>query len=326
MKNNLLLTSILIAFLIFSQSTKAQPVPATEENIPYLMTFGNDAKTSWGDDDFTQIFFFSIPKTYSKTFFIRVYDPEAAGKLDELIGTASTKMKYTVYGGKGCISNKDARSTDTTGKYDSGNQLATKTFGTETTYDQKWYSFGPFNPTSGELQDVYGGYVFKIIVKGISGDDGNLYKFYLSETETENIALEGSNAFTFEYSFRMNDAASEVSHLYPYIDDKTISVKQSNFDWDNDGELKFVSKKRIAVHLEKSPDNKWVSSEHAILDEEKSSTIDVQFHKNKTKPAKNNNIVFNITNQYGEALPFYTIPIGGIPKPPESKIILKKKK
>ncbi|MCD4711267.1 MAG: hypothetical protein K8R52_10495, partial [Bacteroidales bacterium] len=34
-----------------------QPVPNVEENIPYLMTFGEDAETSWGDDDFTQAFF-----------------------------------------------------------------------------------------------------------------------------------------------------------------------------------------------------------------------------------------------------------------------------
>lgn len=321
-KKYFLLTAILWSTL----EVYSQPVPATEENIPYLVTFGGKAESSWGDDDHTQIFFFAIPDTYTKSFFIRVYDPEASGKVDELKGSADSKMRYTVYGGKNCISNKDARSTDTTGNYDSGTQLATKTFSTETTYDEKWYSFGPFNPTSGELKTEYGGYIVKIIVKGISGDDGNLYRFYLSESTSENIALEGANAFTFEYSFRLNNEAKEVTHLYPYIDDKTISVKQSNFDYDNDGELKFVSKKRIAVHLKKSPDDKWISSEHDILEEEKNSTIDVQIHKNKTTPTKNNNMVFNITNQYGESLPFYTIPIGGVPKPPESKIILKKKK
>ncbi len=37
------------------QSVCAQPVPAGDENIPYLMTFGKEGATSWGDDDFSQI-------------------------------------------------------------------------------------------------------------------------------------------------------------------------------------------------------------------------------------------------------------------------------
>lgn len=320
---------ILSAIIIFAfiLPIKAQEVPSKDENIPYLVTFGNKASTLWGDDDFSQTFFFAIPEKYSKTFFIRVYDPDCGGEIDEKNSAEyNTKTKFSVYGGKGCITNKDARGVNTTGNYKSGNLLSTKSFGSESTYDGKWYTFGPFNPTSGELATEYGGYIFKIIAEGTEGDDGNLYKYYLSESSTENKALEGANAFTYEYSFRLNEDAKEVSHLYPYIDDKVVSVKQSNFDWDNDGDLKFVSKKRLAVHLKVSPDNKWATSEHKIVEGEHNSSIDVQFHKNKTNPTKRNNIVFYITNQYGEFLPFFTIPIGGVPKPPESKIVLKKNK
>lgn len=44
--------------LIISTLGFSQPVPNVDENIPYLMTFGNRAETSWGDDDFSQTFFF----------------------------------------------------------------------------------------------------------------------------------------------------------------------------------------------------------------------------------------------------------------------------
>ncbi len=67
-----------------------------------------------------------------------------------------------------------------------------------------------------------------------------------------------------------------------------------------------------------------MKSEHEVYKKELESTFDVQFHKNKGNPAKNNNITFYITNQYGETLPFFTIPIGGVPKP-KSNIILKPK-
>jgi hypothetical protein len=36
--------------------------------------------------------------------------------------------------------------------------------------------------------------------------------------------------------------------------------------------------------------------------------------KNKSAIIRNNNVVIYLENQYGELMPFYSIPIGGIPK------------
>lgn len=309
--------------VLLCPSLFGQSVPAQEENIPYLVTFGADADKSWGDDDFSQVFFFVIPETHKTPVFIRVYDPGVGGEIDERKGEFDTKTTFSVYGGNGAISNNDARGTDPKGKYKSGNLLATKTFTQE--YDQAWYSFGPFNPTSGELDKQYGGYVIKVIAEGITGDDGNLYKYFMSTSSAKNQEVEGGNAFTFEYTFRMHDSPNEVSHMYPYIDSRVISIKQANFDWDNDGELKIITNTRFGVNLKKSGDANWMLSEHNVLQKEKESSFDVQFHKNKSKPARNNNIAFFITNQYGEALPFYTIPIGGIPKPTATIKLVPKK-
>jgi hypothetical protein len=314
----------LLSFLILAGSAFSQAVPASDENIPYLVTFGPKAEQSWGDDDFSQVFFFVIPKTHKTPVFIRVFDPGVGGKLDEKRGEFNTKIEYTVYGGKGCISHDDSKNVDPTGSYKTGTQLATKTFGTE--LDEKWHSFGPFNPTSGELMEKYGGYVFKVIAEGIHGDDGNLYRYFMSTSNTRNQAIEGGNAFAFEYTFRMHDDPKEVSHVYPYIDEQVISIKQGNFDWDRDGELKIITNTRLAVHLEKSGDAVWQSSVHNVLQKEKESTFDVQFHKNKTSPISSNNVAFYITNQYGTALPFFVIPIGGIPKPQASIKLIPKKK
>lgn len=306
-------SSLFLIFIIAALSSFGQAVPAEEENIPFLVTFGSGADKSWGDDDFSQVFFFVIPTTHKNPVYIRVFDPGVGGKYDEKKGEFDTKTAFSVYGGKGCITTQDARGTDPVGKYKSGNLLASKTFGTE--YDGTWYTFGPFNPTSGELVESYGGYVFKVIAEGKSGDDGNLYKYFMSTLNTKNQPVEGGNAFTFEYTFRMHNDASEVSHVYPYIDDQVISIKQGNFDWDNDGDLKIITNTRFAVHLKKSGNSDWSESEHKVMEKEKESSFDVQFHKNDKAPTRNNNIAFYITNQYGEAMPFYTIPIGGIPKP-----------
>jgi len=310
MRNKILLFVTLISF----QFLFSQPVPAGDENIPFLMTFGAKSETSWGDDDFSQTFFFLIPETFKEPIFIRVFDPDIGGVHDELNGSFDSRMVYSIYGGKECYTHPDAQETDPKGKYKSGVMLATKAFAENPRYDNNWYTFGPFNPTEGEYIAKFGGYIFKVVCDGIAGDDGNLYRYYLSTKPNENKPVEGGNAFAFEYSFRMWDEPSQVSHIYPYVDNRTITVKLSNFDWDDDGFIRTVSVVRRGQMSPVSGDDNWVEDEFKILEEEKNTSLDIQFIKKKYPPVKNNNVVINVRNQYNELLPFYVIPIGGVPK------------
>lgn len=305
---------VVFIFILFFFNSNAQPVPAEDENIPFLMTFGPKAETSWGDDDFSQTFFFVIPEEFTSPLFIRVFDPDAGGEVDEINGIWDTKITYSVYGGLKCYTDPDAQGVDPAGNYKSGNLLATKVFGENPRYDNNWFTFGPFNPTEGELVKKYGGYIFKIICEGTEGDDGNMYRYFVSTSGTENKRIEGANAFAYEYSFRMHNDPNEVSHIYPYIDDRTISVEQKNFDWDNDGLIRVVSVARQGLLCKISNDDLWEQNQFKILDEEISTSLDFQFIKKKSPPVKNNNVVISVKNQYGELLPFYTIPIGGVPK------------
>ncbi|MBN2481273.1 MAG: hypothetical protein JXB19_06010 [Bacteroidales bacterium] len=292
----------------------AQPVPAGDENIPYLMTFGPRAETSWGDDDFSQTFFFLIPKGFSQPVYIRVYDPDTGGDIDEINGVFDTRMTFSVYGGRECYTHDDAQETSPAGNYKSGNLLASKSFGVDPAYDKNWYTFGPFNPSEGEFVEDFDGYVFKIILDGTSGDDGNLYRYYLSTMPDNNKSIEGANAFAYEYSFRMYDDPNEVSHIYPFVDNRTISVKLSNFDWDSDGFIRTVSVARKSQMSKVSGEDHWIEDEFTIFEEEKNTSLDIQFIKRKSPAVKNNNVVVNVRNQIGELLPFYVIPIGGVPK------------
>ncbi|HEX3009988.1 MAG TPA: hypothetical protein VHO90_20470, partial [Bacteroidales bacterium] len=222
--------SFTLSSLLFSQ-----PVPGDDENIPYLMTFGPKAEKSWGDDDFSQTFFFVVPENYKDPVFIKVFDPDIGGTIDELNGTFDTQMVYSVYGGKGTYSDPDAQGTDPIGNYKSGNLLSTKTFGVNSRYDSNWYVFGPFNPTEGEYVKDFAGYIFKIVCDGTAGNDGNMYRYFLSTSSAVNKAIEGAYAFAYEYSFRMHDDPKEISHIYPFVDQRAITLKQMNFDWDKDG-------------------------------------------------------------------------------------------
>lgn len=314
---------LLITNLFTGFSVKAQAIPSSEENIPYLVTFGGQSEKKWGDDDFCGVFFIAVPSKLVDPIYIRVYDPDCGGDIDEPKGAFDTKTSFTVYGGKNCFTDTTAQGTDPTKNYKSGNLLATKTFTENPKYNNEWYSFGPFNPTEGELVPEYGGYIFKIIAQGVSGDDGNLYKYFISTSNSENKAIEGLNSFSYEYTFRMHDNPNNISHIYPYIDDKVISIKITNFDWDNDGIIRIVSVSKNGVTSKVSGEGNWVTSTHEIVNEEKNTSLDIQFIKAKNTTIKNNNVVIYVRNQYGKLLPFYVAPIGGIPKF-KGKVIAKK--
>lgn len=304
---------ILLFFILLQKFAVAQSVPAKEENIPYLVTFGKDADISWGDDDYCQVFFIVIPESATEPFYLRIFDPEVSEDLDELKGPADTKTNFSLYGGAGCYSVKDARNTNPVGNYKSGNLIASKSF-YNTGYNKKWYAFGPVNPAEGEYIKKFKGYLFKIIAYGTSGNDGNLYKYFISTEKNENKEVEGANAFTYEYTFRLSDKAGHISHIYPFVDNKVVSLKIYNFDWDGDGVIRVISNSRPGTYCNLSEEGHWAEKKFKIYEDEKNTTFDLQFVKPKSAPVRNNNCVVYITNQYNEMLPFYTSPIGGIPK------------
>ena len=313
MENRYKIYWIIILFILTVYNLYSQSAPAAEENIQYLVTFGADSEKSWGDDDFCQIFFFRVPTNQTEPIYIRVFDPDTGGELDEGKGEFDTQVSFSVYGGEGCWSNEDAQRVDPIGNYKSGNLLASKIFKESSRYDNNWYTFGPFNPFEGEYVEKFDGRIFKIIAEGLSGDDGNLYKYFLSTSPKENKEVEGGNIFTYEYTFRLSNNQNNVSQIYPYIDDKTISIKISNFDWDDDGFIRIVSVAKNGLICETSGENNWVVREFPIIEEEKNTSIEIQFIKNRAKLIKNNNVVVTVQNQYGDILPFFVVPIGGIP-------------
>jgi hypothetical protein len=309
-----LLLVFFLGFPVFFTLT-GQPVPGKDENIPFLVTFGKDGKTSWGDDCFYSIFFFSIPKEYTRPFFIRVFDPDCGGEYDEIQEDFDTKTKFSVYGGKGVDpdKNEESRGLEKGLNYKSGNLLQSKIFGNDPQYDNNYYTFGPFNPSEGDFNSKWNSNMFKIVCEGISGDDGNLYRYFLSSDKDNNIPIEGANAFTYSYHFRMWNDFKSVSHIYPYIDTGIVFIKQSNFDWDDDGTILVVSRYKQGISVPISDDDNWVSSKIPIEPQEVGASLDFQFHKKQDFLVKNNNVVIKLENQRGDALKFFSSPIGGVP-------------
>jgi hypothetical protein len=297
---------------LFCPMLKAQQFPSADEKIPFLCTFSKGSDPDWGDDDFVQIYFFIIPQNEKNPVYIRIFDADLGGKNDEVHGDFNSKTRFAIYGGKGAHSNPDAQKETPTGNFKSGIELAAKTFAVDTSLDNKWYTFGPFNPVEGELQPEYGGYIFKLVIQGMEGDDGNMYRLFLSSQPNNNKPIEGGNAFTYEYSLRLSDTKGSVSHLYPFVGNGVTTVKIKVFDYDNDGILRVVSTAKRGELAKSSGNGNWIETDHKVVSEELNTSLDIQFIKQNN--SKNNNIVVNIANQRGELMPFYSSPIGGVPK------------
>jgi len=306
----LALSSLASGNLLYSQA-----VPGKDENIPYLVTFGKNGETSWGDDDFYSVFFFTIPKDYNRQFYIKVFDPDNGGEIDEIQGLFDSKTMFSVYGGKGVDPDKNlaSRGLKNGENYKQGTLLASKVFGNETTYDNKYYAFGPFNPNEGDYNEKWKSYIFKIVCEGITGDDGNLYRYFLSREAGSELPVEGANAFTYEYTFRLANDTKSVAHIYPYVDTGIVSIKQRNFDWDNDGVILVVSTYKQGLPLPVSNENDEKVSVIAVEPAEIGKSLDFQFHKKQGDLVRNNNVVVSLENQRGDALQFFSSPIGGVP-------------
>ncbi len=290
----------------------SQAIPSEDENIPYIITFGKNSSEKYGDDDFVQTLFFVIPEKTIEPFYIRVYDADVGGLLDEKYGAYSTKSKFSFYGGKGAFSTKDAKEESPRGNYKSGVLLSSKIFGEDIEADSKWYEFGPFNPKEGELQTEVGGYVFKMIVEGLEGDDGNLYKVFLSSNKNENVKVEGANSFCYEYTFRLDENPKAIAHIYPYVPTGVVTCEINIFDFDNAGVIRVVSVAKKGEVYVSQTEGVWSVEKFQVSKEEINTSLDIQFINNKV--VKNNNVAVYIKNQYGELMPFYTSPIGGVPK------------
>lgn len=289
----------------------AQEIPSKGENIDFLETFGSDAEYDWGDDDHSQTFFFFVPESHTRPISIRVFDPDISGKHDMRNEEFDTELEFSIYGGEEAYTHPDARLLDPTGFYKSGTLLHSQKFGADTQYDDQWVTLGTFNPVEGEYVEAMKGYVFKVIAEGVKGDDGNLYRYFLSQDDLANVPVVQGNGFTYEYSFRLKSEAGSIAHIYPFVGEKVVSIYQNNFDFDSDGYIRVYSVIKNGHHMKTSSDSNWGQSNHKIGKEEIGKSLNIQIIK---RGKARNDMVFYVTNQYKEPMPFFAIPIGGPPK------------
>jgi len=292
------------------------PSPNTTLETGFVVTFGLNAPGERGDDDHVQVIFFEVPDSYSGSLYFRIFDADTGGGVDEQYGGAwNTTITYTLRGDAGAYTHLDARSSHPgTAGINSGTLLTQTVIGNEAAYDDGWgLVFGPYSAGDGEL--VGSNRVFKFVVEGASGDDGNFYNVALSTADDGNTAPAGSRVFAYSWTFWLNSDALQRPPLYPYVPQGTTSFEQHNWDMDYATGTAMLDTMTLHTPMRDievpdtgiAGDNEQASSAHTVQAEEDGGTWTVTMEFTASIPW--NDITFWATRDGGaEDLAIFTRP------------------
>ncbi|KJJ83848.1 PKD domain containing protein [Candidatus Omnitrophus magneticus] len=216
---------------LFLNSALATEIPYDNSNVKYFYVFGKDGDPLMGAEDSTMEIFVDVPEASMGDVTIGVYDPNIGGKHDwrKPNNEWDTACWCAVCGGT--------------------NLLDKKEFGVEAEYDGKIYNFGPYPKTKGEK--IGNNYRFKLLVKGESGDDENLFKVFITPNDAE--------AFSNKITIRLLSTQGEKMYFYPEISGGTKNVIVDNYDLDVNGGTSTLSTSLISEHypVKDSESGQW---------------------------------------------------------------------
>ena len=106
-----------------------------------LITYGAEANTREGDDDFVQVVLLDVPAATPAPIRVRIFDPDAGGALDVFFGWGEfdTATRFSVYGGPGAVSAPGLRGAKPTPEeVHAGERLAERVFAVDPEADGQW--------------------------------------------------------------------------------------------------------------------------------------------------------------------------------------------
>lgn len=262
-----------------------------------LITYGPNAPTSEGDPDFKQILFFSVPQSTAGNLHLRIYDADCGDNNDVSVAGFDTKTKFSLYGKDGAysaISNKGAFPPEDAIR--SGTLLKAEEYGVDPFLDNKWHNFADFLPSDGELID--GNYYFKVVVEGISGNDGNIFDITVSTQSKQNIEPAGLNLFSFVPTLRIprRGVMGEIRFMVPQ---NMTSVTVYNFDLAN-GEIGVETPYRSKLMTKASNQDEWASSSVQLENNETGKINAVRVEGGTEMP---NDLSVYVSSENGTLLP-----------------------
>jgi len=214
-----------------------------QENI-LLITYGKDAYSIEGDNDYEQEIIIRVPKKIKNNLYMRIFDPDVGGSLDDKYNWSwNTRTRFEFSGANNKI-------------------ISGEEFGVDSKKDKKWYTLARFNPDDGELQDDY--YIFKLHVKGLAGDDGNIFDLFVSRYSDKNQKQDGVVMLNYEPTVRLPEK-QETAELRFFIPEEISEINVRNFDL-ADADIKLTTAFRSDLEGTSSGQGEWIDSKITLMD------------------------------------------------------------
>ncbi|MDP8297062.1 MAG: PKD domain-containing protein [Candidatus Orphnella occulta] len=192
--------------LLVVNSAVANNIPEDRSKAKYFYVFGAEGDPLLGAEDNEFTLFIDVPKREISDLTIEVYDPDTGSHKD--FRTDSTNLWDTVTGFS--IYGDDL--------------IASREFGSGE-YNRAFYMFGPYSKTQG--QEMENAYRFKVVVKGLSGDDANLFRF--------RILPDSAECFSEDITIRLLHHEGDKMYFYPQVSANTEYIILENYDLDVKG-------------------------------------------------------------------------------------------
>ncbi|MBL7190445.1 PKD domain-containing protein [bacterium] len=193
-----------------------------------LVTYGPQASTREGDNDFIQVVFLEIPAAVSDSLYLRIFDADCGGRNDSRYGNWDTETDFRLMGGAGVYSSDDIKSPapnlETVLK---GEIIAAGKYGIDDFKDNQWFNFALFPPQLGER--IGDKYYFKLAVIGSAGDDANVYDLALSVNPKRNIPPSGAVIFNYSPTIRLPETGVFAEMRF-FVPEDAGSITVLNFD------------------------------------------------------------------------------------------------
>lgn len=284
-------------FLLMTISFLAGESIYAQDNV-LLVTYGPTAPTREGDDDFKQIIFFKVPQNIKDSLYLRIFDADNGGLVDSPFDKFDTETRFSFYGGSGAFSKSSLsrQNADSADLY-AGTIIADGKFGVDPFLDNKWFNFANFAAQQGELIDGF--YYFKLVVEGVSGNDGNLFDVTVSRQDKRNILPQGVEIFSYTPTLRLPGKGifAEMKFLVP---ENSPEIIIKNFDLAG-GKVAVETPFRSNLSVVSSAQDVWAESSILFEERELGLYSALKFEGGGEIP---NDATFHLVSKQGKAIPF----------------------
>ncbi|MCP4713006.1 MAG: PKD domain-containing protein, partial [Planctomycetes bacterium] len=261
----------------------------------FLVSFGKEVPTHWGDDDYKQEILIYIPAEYTGDVFFHVFDPDCGGIHDEINEAWNTTTRFSILSGR------------TT-------ELQSRSFQEDSSVDNRWVSIFNLPLTEGQL--IGSAYLFAIKIEGGAGDDGNLYQIRVSSAES-NMPIPDVVYTMEQVCFRQASNKSEVVELTfdpPLANETPVIIRA--FDNDDPGVITLDTPARKKLQVRDYGNDRWAEDSFRVQPGESVEKWRLRIQQG---PSLNNDMVIYVKDgQKDEYLPIrYPILLQPLNRAPE---------